>query len=67
MAEMRIKELRKAAGMTQVELAKALGITQSTVAEWERGSSSPLAAKLPLLAKVFSVTISDLFAADAAS
>lgn len=33
----RLKELRKQAHLTQVELASKLGIVQSSYADWERG------------------------------
>ena len=37
----RLKELRKQAHLTQVELAKRLGIGQSSYADWERGKKKP--------------------------
>ena len=33
----RITEFRKAAGMSQGELAKRLGVTQGAVSQWEKG------------------------------
>ena len=35
---MRIKERRKACGITQVQLAELLGVGQSTVCGWETGA-----------------------------
>lgn len=64
MAELQIKRHRKAAGLTQVELAKAVGVVQSTVAEWERGTSAPLPHKLPLIADQLHCTIDQLFGRD---
>ena len=37
----RLKELRKEAHLTQVELAKQLGIGQSSYADWEGGKKNP--------------------------
>lgn len=34
-----IRELRKAAGLTQAKFAEAMGVTQSTVSQWESGVS----------------------------
>lgn len=36
-----LKEIRKAKGMTQVEIAKELGVLQSSVSQWESGNSAP--------------------------
>jgi DNA-binding XRE family transcriptional regulator len=36
-----IRAARKQAGMLQVELAAALGIHQSSVSQWERGTTEP--------------------------
>ena len=62
---LRLKELRIAAGLTQVDLAKAVGVTQGTVAEWERGGCLPSVAKLPKLAELFHCTIDELFRREA--
>lgn len=62
---MKIKELRKAANMTQVQLADALGVNQSTVAAWESGEKYPRANILPALAAALGCTVNDLYAADA--
>ena len=37
--ELRLKEIRKAAGYTQKELAEALGADLKTVGNWERGKT----------------------------
>jgi transcriptional regulator with XRE-family HTH domain len=36
-----IREARKRAGLTQVELAERLGTTQPQIARWENGKTSP--------------------------
>ena len=58
---MRIKELRRAAGLTQTQLAENVGVTQGMVAAWEQGANFPRADKLPALAKALGVTINDLY------
>lgn len=40
----RLKEARKAAGLTQSQLADALGIAKSTLSGYENGSSEPSVA-----------------------
>lgn len=37
----RLKDLRRQAGLTQVDVAKKLGISQPTYASWERGVKKP--------------------------
>lgn len=41
--ELDIRSLRKAAGMTQQQLADAVGVTQTMVARWETGRAKPSA------------------------
>lgn len=53
----RLKELRKQANLTQVELAKRLGIGQSSYADWERGRKKPTQENLVKISQVFSVSI----------
>ena len=53
----RLKELRKQAHLTQVELAKRLGIGQSSYADWERGKKKPTPENLVKIAQVLSVSI----------
>ena len=53
----RLKELRKEARLTQVELAKRLGIGQSSYADWERGNKNPTQDKLIRLAQILNVSV----------
>ena len=53
----RLKELRKEANLTQVELAKRLGIGQSSYADWERGKKKPTQENLVKIAQVLNVSI----------
>lgn len=56
----RLATLRKAAGLSQAELAKALGVPQSTVGYWETAPKPPRSDVLPKLAKVLGVRVEDI-------
>ena len=62
MPVMRIKELREAADMKQIQLAACLGVSQNTVSGWELEISLPKARDLPRLAKVLACSVDDLYA-----
>lgn len=50
-----IKRMRKAADMTQEQLAEKLEVARSTVTQWEKGWSNPrigMAQKTPLFVKM---------------
>lgn len=64
---LRLRELRKAAGLTQTQVAEKVGVTQGTVAEWENGGCYPSVTKLPELARAFNCTVGDLYEADAST
>lgn len=53
----RLKELRKQAHLTQVELASKLGIVQSSYADWERGKKKPTQENLVKIAKILNVSV----------
>ena len=53
----RLKELRKQAHLTQVELSKRLGVGQSSYADWERGKKKPTQKNLVKLSQVLNVSI----------
>lgn len=53
----RLKELRKEAHLTQVELAKQLGIGQSSYADWEGGKKNPTQENLLKIANLFDVPV----------
>ena len=44
----RIKQLRKALGMTQQKFADAIGVKQNTVAQYEIGRNEPIDSVLTL-------------------
>lgn len=52
----RIKELRKAFGVSQVELAKALNVSKQCVSNWENDNVLPSIEMLVNLAEYFNVT-----------
>ncbi|MBK6520160.1 MAG: helix-turn-helix domain-containing protein [Polyangiaceae bacterium] len=45
----RLLALRRAAGLTQVELAKALGVSNANIAFWEWSAKPPRSDVLPCL------------------
>lgn len=56
MFNIRVKELRENANMSQAQLAKRLGVAQSTVGMWENGKNRPQNAKLEMMATMFNVS-----------
>ena len=52
----RLKELRVAKGISQMQLAKALNLSQSAVAKWELGKTEPTASAIIAVAKYFNET-----------
>lgn len=61
---MRIKELRKKAGLTQTELAYSMKVMQNTVSNWETEIILPRTRQLPDLARALGVTIDDLYVSE---
>lgn len=57
----KIKQLRKARGITQEQLANALGISFQAVSKRETGTALPDITLAPALASYFGVTIDTLF------
>ena len=56
-----IARLRKAKGWTQAELGERLGVSNQAISKWEKGMTMPDIMLLPELAKIFGVTIDELF------
>jgi transcriptional regulator with XRE-family HTH domain len=52
--------MRKAAGLTQIELAKSLDVPQANIAFWEWSDKPPRSDLLPKMAKVLGVRVDDL-------
>lgn len=59
-----IKELRKAKGMTQKDLADKLNITDRAVSKWERGLCAPDISLLEPLSEILEVKITDLISGE---
>lgn len=55
-----LRRLRKAADMTQEEIAEALSVSPQTVSKWERQETLPDISMLPALANLFKVTTDHL-------
>lgn len=52
--------LRKAAGLTQSELAAKIGITNKAVSKWENGASKPTTMVMRKLAGVYGISVDEL-------
>src|ERR1051326_4873357 len=56
----RLAELRKAAGLSQYDLARKVGVPQPNIAFWELSAKPPRSDVLPKLARALGVTLDDL-------
>ena len=52
----RLKELRTAYNLSQMQLALKTGLSQSAIAKWELGKTEPTASSIITLAKFFEET-----------
>jgi putative transcriptional regulator len=59
--ETRIKELREKHGLTQQVLADKVGVTRQTILFLEKGKYNPSLRLAYKIARVFGVTIEDVF------
>lgn len=55
-----IREMRRARGITQTELAQSLSVTPQSVSRWETGQAYPDVVLLPRIAKYFDVSLDEL-------
>ena len=55
-----IRRLRRAADMTQEQLADKLGVAFQSISRWENGTTYPDIEFLPALAGIFGVTVDEL-------
>lgn len=52
----RIKELRKALGLTQQEFSDKIGVKRNTIAQYESGRNAPIDAVISLICREFNVS-----------
>ncbi|MEA5012781.1 MAG: helix-turn-helix transcriptional regulator [Angelakisella sp.] len=52
----KLQRLRKAAGMSQEQLAAQIEVSRQAVSKWELGESLPDTSKILLMAKIFDVS-----------
>ncbi|HIS26102.1 MAG TPA: helix-turn-helix transcriptional regulator [Candidatus Pullilachnospira intestinigallinarum] len=57
----KIRTYRKAAGLTQEQVAGYLGVSAPAVHKWEKGSSCPDISLLPALARLLKTDLNELF------
>lgn len=57
----RVSDLRKERGITQADFAKMLGVSRMTVSSIETGRFDPSIMLAYKIAKVFDLTIEDVF------
>ncbi len=60
----RLADRRRAAGLTQEELAEKLGVSRQAVSKWECSESSPDTDNLISLARLYDVSLDDLLYTD---
>ncbi|MRY60767.1 helix-turn-helix domain-containing protein [Parabacteroides distasonis] len=56
---MKLKELRKANGMTRAQLSKAIQIPERTIARWENKETDMLLKTATMLSEYFYVTLDE--------
>ena len=59
-----IARTRRAAGLTQEELAAQVGVSRQTVSDWERGDATPDLSNAARIAQVLGVTVDSLVSFD---
>jgi len=57
----KIKAKRRELNLTQEELANILGLTKAAVCKWEKSESYPDITILPQIARLFNITMDELF------
>jgi len=57
---MTLKQLRKAAGLTQEEAATELGVSHDTISRWEAGTTQPTAPQIIDICRVYKCKFDDI-------
>ena len=57
---MRLKDRRKAIGLTQKQVADAVGVTQAQICNYEKGGYAPKYVTCKKLAALFGCTIEEI-------
>ena len=52
----RLRDARKAHGMSQYEFSRKMGVSTNSVSSWENARSQPMPEKMPKIASVLDVT-----------
>lgn len=56
----KIKQYRRAAGLTQRELAVALSVSQNTISQYESGKRTPTVKKLVVIPNLLGCSVDEL-------
>ena len=56
----KIKQYRRAAGLTQRELAVALSVSQNTISQYESGKRTPTVKKLVVISNLLGCSVDEL-------
>ncbi len=56
---LKLRQLRKELGLTQIQLDEAIGLTKKTIANLENGCYQPSLQRAYKIAKFFNLTIDD--------
>lgn len=59
-----LRRLRQGKGLTQEQLAKLLGVSVQSVSRWECGNNLPDVLLLPQIARLYGITVDDLYRED---
>jgi transcriptional regulator with XRE-family HTH domain len=57
----RIRDLRRARGLTAAQLAERLGVSEFAVSRWECGHTAPRMRRIAALAKALGVSLPELW------